>query len=32
MGDLGDKASADEIRTKMAEMLPVAKAQLMSEV
>jgi hypothetical protein len=30
--DLGDKASADEIRAKMAEMLPVAKAQLMQEV
>jgi hypothetical protein len=30
--DLGDKASADTIRAKMAEMLPVAKAQLMSEV
>lgn len=29
--DLGDKASADEIRAKMAEMLPVAKAQLMQE-
>ena len=32
VGDLGDKASADMIRAKMAEMLPVAKAQLMSEV
>jgi hypothetical protein len=32
VGDLGDKASADLIRAKMAEMLPVAKAQLMSEV
>lgn len=32
VGDLGDKASADVIRAKMAEMLPVAKAQLMSEV
>lgn len=31
-GDLGDKASADVIRAKMAEMLPVAKAQLMSEI
>lgn len=30
--DLGDKASADEIRAKMAQLLPVAKAQLMSEV
>ena len=30
-GDLAGKASADEIRAKMAELLPVAKAQLMSE-
>ncbi len=30
-GDLGAKASADAIRAKMAEMLPVAKAQLMGE-
>lgn len=30
--DLGDKASADTIRAKLAELLPVAKAQLMSEV
>jgi hypothetical protein len=30
-GDLGDKATADQIRAKMAEMLPVAKAQLMTE-
>ncbi|MCW1920113.1 DUF1476 domain-containing protein [Rhodobacter sp. KR11] len=30
--DLGDKASADQIRGKMAEMLPVAKAQLMGEI
>lgn len=30
--DLEGKASADEIRAKMAEMLPVAKAQLMSEI
>jgi hypothetical protein len=30
--DLGDKASADTIRAKMAELLPVAKAQLMDEV
>ncbi|MGP3695683.1 DUF1476 domain-containing protein [Rhodobacter sp. NSM] len=29
--DLGDKASADTIRAKMAELLPVAKAQLMTE-
>lgn len=30
-GDLAGKASADGIRAKMAELLPVAKAQLMSE-
>ena len=30
-GDLGDKASADEIRKKMAELLVVAKGQLLSE-
>lgn len=30
--DLGDKASTDEIRTKLASLLPVAKAQLMSEI
>jgi hypothetical protein len=30
--DLGAKASADDIRAKMAALLPVAKAQLMSEV
>lgn len=29
--DLQGKASADEIRAKMAELLPVAKAQLMDE-
>ncbi len=29
--DLGDKASADDIRAKMAALLPVAKGQLMSE-
>jgi hypothetical protein len=29
--DLGTHASADVIRAKMAEMLPVAKAQLMDE-
>ena len=29
--DLGDKASADEIRGKMAELLLVAKEQLMKE-
>jgi hypothetical protein len=30
--DLGDKASTDTIRAKLAELLPVAKAQLMSEI
>ena len=30
--DLTGKVSADAIRAKMAEMLPVAKAQLMSEI
>ncbi len=30
--DLVGKASADEVRAKMAQLLPVAKAQLMSEV
>lgn len=30
--DLAGKASADEIRAKMAELLPVAKAQLMEEI
>lgn len=30
-GDLAGKATADDVRAKMAEMLPVAKAQLMSE-
>ncbi len=30
-GDLGDKASEDEIRTKMAELTIVAKTQLMDE-
>ena len=29
--DLGDKASADTIRAKLSEMLPIAKAQLMDE-
>lgn len=29
--DLGDKAGPDTIRAKLAEMLPVAKAQLMDE-
>jgi len=31
-GDLTGKASADEVRAKMAELMPVAKAQLMSEL
>ncbi len=31
-GDLGDKATADEIRGKMAELLLIAKEQLMKEV
>jgi len=31
MADLGDKVTADEVRAKMAELLPVAKAQLMTE-
>lgn len=31
-GDLAGKASADEVRAKMVELLPVAKAQLMSEI
>ncbi len=30
--DLTGLASADDIRAKMAEMLPVAKAQLMTEI
>ena len=30
--DLGDKADADTIRAKMAELLPVAKAEIMKEV
>lgn len=30
--DLAGKATAEEIRAKMAEMLPVAKGQLMSEI
>lgn len=29
--DLGDKCTADTVRAKMAELLPVAKAQLMDE-
>jgi len=30
-GDLGDKADARTIRAKMDELMPVAKAQIMSE-
>ena len=30
--DLGSLSSADAVRAKMAELLPVAKAQLMNEV
>ena len=30
--DLAGKASADEVRAKLVELLPVAKAQLMTEV
>ncbi len=32
VADLAGKASAEEIRAKMAELLPVAKAQLMGEL
>ena len=32
VADLGDKASAEVIRSKMAEMLPIAKSQLMTEL
>lgn len=32
VADLGGKASAEAIRAKMAEMLPVAQKQLMSEI
>ncbi|GAB1362744.1 DUF1476 domain-containing protein [Rhodobacter sp.] len=31
-GDLGGKSSADAVRAKMAELLPVAKAQLLAEI
>ncbi|NJM84679.1 MAG: DUF1476 domain-containing protein [Tabrizicola sp.] len=31
-GDLSGKISADEVRIKMAELMPVAKAQLMTEL
>ena len=30
-GDLGDKADADTIRAKMAELLPLAQKQIMDE-
>lgn len=30
--DLGDRVSADQIRAKLTELLPVAKAQLLNEV
>ena len=32
VADLSDKSSADTIRAKLAELLPVAKAQLMAEI
>lgn len=32
VADLAGKASADEVRAKLAELLPVAKAQLLSEI
>lgn len=32
VADLAGKASAEEIRAKLKELLPVAKAQLMSEI
>lgn len=32
VADLAGKASADEVRAKLAELLPIAKAQLMSEI
>jgi hypothetical protein len=31
LGDLGDKSTAEEIRAKMDEFLPLAKSQLMTE-
>jgi hypothetical protein len=31
-GDLAGKADADTIRAKMAELMPVAKSQLMNEI
>jgi hypothetical protein len=32
VADLAGKASAEEVRAKMAELMPVAKAQLMTEI
>jgi len=32
LGDLGNKATAEEIRAKMEELMTVAKAQLMDEI
>lgn len=32
VADLAGKASADEVRAKLDELLPVAKSQLMSEI
>jgi hypothetical protein len=32
VADLAGKASADEVRAKMKELLPIAKAQLLSEL
>ena len=32
VADLAGKASAEEVRAKLHELLPVAKAQLMSEI
>jgi hypothetical protein len=32
VADLAGKASAEDVRAKMKELLPVAKAQLMSEI
>jgi hypothetical protein len=32
VADLAGKASAEEVRAKLKEMLPVAKAQLLSEI
>ena len=32
VADLAGKASADEVRAKLAELMPVAKAQVMTEI